>query len=117
MRASFFHFDGVLLSHHRFPQGWRLTPLLLASPGQEVYDTASTMGWKPHQRRGLELVVEANAPIFAQEQEDRAGCRHVATAGWDHLPLERQSIMMSLHIAQTPEEKPSGFHKLFICSF
>jgi hypothetical protein len=100
-----------------FPQGWWLTPLLLAWRGQEADDTASTMGWKPHQRRELELVVEANAPIFAQEQEDHTGCRHVATAGWDHLPLERQSIMMSLYIAQAPEEEPSGFHKLFVCRF
>lgn len=64
----------------------------------------------------LELVVQANTPIVAQEQEDGPSCCHVATAGWYHLPSERQSIMMSLHIAQAPEEKPFGVHKLFVRS-
>jgi hypothetical protein len=65
----------------------------------------------------LELVVQANAPVVAQEQENGLSCRHVATAGWYRLPGERKRIMMSLHIAQAPEEKPSGFHKLFVRSF
>src|SRR5260221_7299506 len=65
----------------------------------------------------LELVIQANAPILTQKQEDGTGCCHVATTGWHHLPGELQSIMMALHVARAPEEKSSSLHKLFVGSF
>lgn len=65
----------------------------------------------------LELIVEANASIVAEKQENGAGCRYVAATGWHHFPIERKRLMMSLGVARAPEEKSSRFHKFFMCSF
>ena len=65
----------------------------------------------------LELVVEANAPVVAQKKEDGASCCHFAAIGWHHLPIELQSVVVSLNVAREPEDKTSCLHKLFVRGF
>jgi len=61
----------------------------------------------------LKLVIEANAAIIAQKQEEDARSFHLAASGWKHLPDELYCIVVLLHVS-CPKEQALSFHKRLV---